>query len=336
MEKKYYNNLIVSSSPHMVSNENTQRIMGMVILALLPSLCVSTYVFGPRVLILTAVCMVSAVLFEYLWNVLMKKPQTVGDLSAALTGLLIAFNVPSNLPYYIAIIGSFIAIIIVKQLFGGLGHNLFNPAITARIVLFIAFATQMTTWPVPRTAATDAITGPTPLGILKNGGGELPSNMDLFLGTVGGSMGEVSAIALIIGGLFLIWRKVISPITPLCFIATVFIIALIAGEDPVFHILAGGVMLGAFFMATDYVTGPLTPAGQMVYGVILGVLTGIFRVFGASAEGVSYAIILSNILCPLIEKYTVPTAFGKGRYVELTKKLLVENKDTKHVAKEGR
>lgn len=303
MEKKYYNNLIVSSSPHMVSNENTQRIMGMVILALLPSLCVSTYVFGPRVLILTAVCMVSAVLFEYLWNVLMKKPQTVGDLSAALTGLLIAFNVPSNLPYYIAIIGSFIAIIIVKQLFGGLGHNLFNPAITARIVLFIAFATQMTTWPVPRTAATDAITGPTPLGILKNGGGELPSNMDLFLGTVGGSMGEVSAIALIIGGLFLIWRKVISPITPLCFIATVFIIALIAGEDPVFHILAGGVMLGAFFMATDYVTTPLLPWGKVIFGVGCGIMTMLIRLFGSYPEGVSFGILLMNILTPHIENF---------------------------------
>lgn len=303
MEKKYYNNLIVSSSPHMVSNENTQRIMGMVILALLPSLCVSTYVFGPRVLILTAVCMVSSVLFEYLWNVLMKKPQTVGDLSAALTGLLIAFNVPSNLPYYIAIIGSFIAIIIVKQLFGGLGHNLFNPAITARIVLFIAFATQMTTWPVPRTAATDAITGPTPLGILKNGGGELPSNMDLFLGTVGGSMGEVSAIALIIGGLFLIWRKVISPITPLCFIATVFIIALIAGEDPIFHILAGGVMLGAFFMATDYVTTPLLPWGKVIFGVGCGIMTMLIRLFGSYPEGVSFGILLMNILTPHIENF---------------------------------
>ena len=303
MEKKYYNKLIVSSSPHMVSNENTQRIMGMVILALLPSLCVSTYVFGPRVLILTAVCMVSSVLFEYLWNVLMKKPQTVGDLSAALTGLLIAFNVPSNLPYYIAIIGSFIAIIIVKQLFGGLGHNLFNPAITARIVLFIAFATQMTTWPVPRTAATDAITGPTPLGILKNGGGELPSNMDLFLGTVGGSMGEVSAIALIIGGLFLIWRKVISPITPLCFIATVFIIALIAGEDPVFHILAGGVMLGAFFMATDYVTTPLLPWGKVIFGVGCGIMTMLIRLFGSYPEGVSFGILLMNILTPHIENF---------------------------------
>ena len=306
MEKKYYNNLIVSSSPHAVNNEDTQRIMGMVILALIPSLCVSTYVFGPRVLILTAVCVLSSVLFEYLWNMLMKKPQTVGDLSAALTGLLIAFNVPSNLPYYIAVIGSAIAIIVVKNLFGGLGHNLFNPAITARVVLFISFATQMTTWPVPRTAATDAVTGPTPLGLLKEGGADLPSNMDMFLGTIGGSMGEVSAIALIIGGLFLIWKKVISPITPVCFIGTVFVIAFIATGDinmAIFHILAGGVMLGAFFMATDYVTTPLLPLGKVIFGVGCGIMTMLVRLFGAYPEGVSFAILLMNVLTPHIENF---------------------------------
>lgn len=306
MEKKYYNNLIVSSSPHTVNNKDTKRIMGMVILALIPSLCVSTYVFGPRVLILTAVCVLSSVLFEYLWNMLMKKPQTVGDLSAALTGLLIAFNVPSNLPYYIAVIGSAIAIIVVKNLFGGLGHNLFNPAITARVVLFISFATQMTTWPVPRTAATDAVTGPTPLGLLKEGGADLPSNMDMFLGTIGGSMGEVSAIALIIGGLFLIWKKVISPITPVCFIGTVFVIAFIATGDinmAIFHILAGGVMLGAFFMATDYVTTPLLPLGKVIFGVGCGIMTMLVRLFGAYPEGVSFAILLMNVLTPHIENF---------------------------------
>ncbi len=326
MDKKFYNNLTVSSSPHMVNNENTQRIMGMVILALLPSLCVSTYVFGVRVLILTAVCIISSVLFEYLWNVLMKKPQTVGDLSAALTGLLIAFNVPSNLPYYIAIIGSFVAIVIVKNLFGGLGHNLFNPAITARIVLFIAFATQMTTWPVPRTAATDAVTGPTPLGILKNGGGELPSNLDLFLGTVGGSMGEVSAVALLIGGLFLIWKKVISPITPLCFIATVAVIALIAGQDPIFHILAGGVFLGAFFMATDYVTTPLLPLGKVIFGVGCGLMTMLIRLFGSYPEGVSFGILLMNILTPHIDN------FCTNRLYKTKKKL---EKEAKKAEKKG-
>lgn len=305
MEKKYYNNLIVSSSPHHVNNEDTQRIMGMVIAALIPSLAVSTYVFGARVLALTAVCVIASVLMEFLWNKAMKKPQTAGDLSAALTGLLIAFNVPSNLPFYIAIIGCAIAILVVKCLFGGLGHNLFNPAITARVVLFIGFATQMTTWPVAR--SYDGTTGPTPLGILNESGAEgLPSNMDMFLGFCGGSMGEVSAVALLIGGLFLIWKKVISPITPVAFIATVFVIGFIATgslDMAIFHVLAGGVMLGAFFMATDYVTTPLLPTGKLIFGIGCGLITMLIRLFGAYPEGVSFAILLMNILTPHIDNF---------------------------------
>lgn len=315
MEKKYYNNLSVSASPHQVNNENTQKIMGLVILALMPSLIVSTYVFGARVLMLTAVCVVSSVLFEYLWNMLMKKPQTIGDLSAALTGLLIAFNVPSNLPYYIAVIGSAIAILVIKCLFGGLGKNLFNPAITARVVLFISFATQMTSFPVTRMANTDALTGPTPLGILadSSASASMPTNLDLFLGFVGGSMGEVSAAALILGGLFLIWKKVISPITPLCFIATVAVIALLAGQDPIFHVLAGGVILGAFFMATDYVTTPLLPLGKVIFGIGCGVITMLIRLFGAYPEGVSFAILLMNVMTPLIETFCTNRLFKKKK-----------------------
>lgn len=315
MEKKYYDNLSVSASPHAVNNEDTRKIMGLVIMALVPSLLVATYVFGPRVLILTAVCVTSSVLFEYLWNLSMKKPQTVGDLSAALTGLLIAFNVPSNLPYYIAVIGSAIAIIVIKSIFGGLGKNLFNPAITARVVLFISFATEMTTWPVPRTMNTDALTGPTPLGILAEPGGDvtMPSNLDLFLGFVGGSLGEVSAVALLIGGLFLIWKKVISPITPVAFIATVAVVALLAGQDPIFHILAGGVMLGAFFMATDYVTSPLLPKGKLIFGIGCGLITMLIRLFGAYPEGVSFSILLMNILTPLIDMYCTNSLFKKKK-----------------------
>ena len=315
MEKKFYDNLIVSSSPHACNNEDTQRIMGMVILALIPSLLVSTYVFGPRVLLLSAVCIVASVLFEFLWNKIMHRPQPVRDLSAALTGLLIAFNVPSNLPLYIAIIGCFIAIVIVKGLFGGLGHNLFNPAITARIILFISFATQMTTWPLPRGAeGVAATTGPTPLGLLKEGSiDQLPSNMDMFIGTIGGSMGEVSALALLIGGLFLIWKKVISPITPVCFIGTVFILALIAGQDPFFHILAGGVFLGAFFMATDYVTTPLLPLGKVIFGVGCGIMTMLVRLFGAYPEGVSFAILLMNILTPHIDNFCTNRLYKKPK-----------------------
>ena len=201
MDKKYYDNLIVSASPHLVTAMDTQKTMLMVLIALVPSLLVSTYVFGFRVLILTAVCIAASMFFEWAWNKLMKRKQTVCDLSAALTGTLIAFNLPSGLPYWIAIVGCFVAIIVVKQLFGGIGKNLVNPAITARIVLFISFATEMTTWPLPRMNQTaDVLTGPTPLGVIHEGG-QLPTNMEMFLGYIGGSMGEVSAIALIIGGI---------------------------------------------------------------------------------------------------------------------------------------
>ena len=226
MEKKTYSNLVVSSAPHIVSNVDTTRIMAMVIMALVPSFLVSVYIFGLRVISLTLVCIVSAVFFEWIWNVLMHRRQTIGDLSAALTGMLIAFNVPSGLPYWIAILGCFVAIIVVKQLFGGIGKNIANPAITARIVLFISFATEMTTWPLPRMAA-DTTSTATPLGVLAEGSGELPTNMEMFLGFIGGSMGEVSAIALLLGGLFLIWKKIISPIIPACFIGTVFVFAAI-------------------------------------------------------------------------------------------------------------
>ena len=225
--KNYYSNLAVSSAPHLVTNLDTQKTMLMVLIALVPSFAVSIYVFGWNVIVLTLVCIAASMFFEWAYNKLLHRPQTVGDLSAAVTGTLIAFNVPSNFPYWMAIIGCFVAIVIVKQLFGGIGKNFANPAITARIVLFISFATQMTTWPTPSMSTVDAATSATPLGILKEGGGELPSNMEMFLGFIGGSMGEVSAIALIIGGLFLIWKKIISPIIPACFIGTVFVIAFI-------------------------------------------------------------------------------------------------------------
>ncbi len=319
MEKKTYNNLVVSSAPHIVSNMDTSRIMMMVILALVPSLLVSVYVFGMRVLSLTAVCVVASVFFEWVWNVLMHKRQTVGDLSAVVTGVLIAFNVPSGLPYWIAIVGCFVAIIIVKQLFGGVGKNIANPAITARIVLFISFATEMTTWPLPK-MATDAVSTATPLGVLAEGG-ELPSNLEMFLGFIGGSMGEVSAIALLVGGLFLIWKKIISPIIPVAFIGTVFVFAFIyytaTGEDAlnmaVFHILAGGVMLGAFFMATDYVTTPLLPMGKVVFGIGCGLITMVIRLWGQYPEGVSFSILLMNCLTPLINNFFQKRMYGGAK-----------------------
>ena len=319
MDKKTYSNLIVSSAPHIVSPMDTSRIMLMVIIGLLPSLLVSTYVFGFRAIILSAVCVIASVGFEWVWNVLMKRPQTAGDLSAAVTGLLIAFNVPSGLPYWIAILGCFVAIIVVKQLFGGVGKNLVNPAITARVVLFISYATEMTTWTLPKMAA-DATSTATPLGVLAEGG-TLPSNMQMFLGFIGGSMGEVSAVALLLGGLFLIWKKIISPIIPACFIGTVFVFAAIyygvTGGDAlqmaVFHVLAGGVMLGAFFMATDYVTSPLLPMGKVIFGIGCGLITMIIRIWGQYPEGVSFSILLMNCLTPLINNFCEKRMYGGAK-----------------------
>ena len=319
MDKKTYSNLVVSSAPHIVSPMDTSKIMLMVIIGLLPSLLVSTYVFGFRAIILSAVCVIASVGFEWVWNVLMKRPQTAGDLSAAVTGLLIAFNVPSGLPYWIAILGCFVAIIVVKQLFGGVGKNLVNPAITARVVLFISYATEMTTWTLPRMAA-DATSTATPLGVLAEGG-TLPSNMQMFLGFIGGSMGEVSAVALLLGGLFLIWKKIISPIIPACFIGTVFVFAFIyytaTGGDAlqmaVFHVLAGGVMLGAFFMATDYVTSPLLPMGKVIFGIGCGLITMIIRIWGQYPEGVSFSILLMNCLTPLINNFAEKRMYGGAK-----------------------
>ena len=324
MDKTYYNNLAVSSAPHLVTKLDTSKTMAMVLAALVPSFCVSIYVFGARVILLTLVCVVASVGFEWLYNKLMHKRQTVGDLSAAVTGVLIAFNVPSSFPYWMAVIGCFVAIVIVKQLYGGIGRNVVNPAITARIVLFISFATEMTTWPVPRTSTIDAATSPTPLGILSEGSvADLPSNMEMFLGTIGGSMGEVSAIALLIGGLVLIWKKIISPIIPVCFVGTVFVIALlyygIAGSElgalhmAVFHVCAGGVMLGAFFMATDYVTSPIMPLGKVIMGIGCGIITMVVRLWGSYPEGVSFSILLMNIMTPLIDQLCIKLTYGGAK-----------------------
>ena len=305
MDKKFHNNLIVSSAPHIVSPSDTTRLMGTVILALVPSWIASVYIFGARVLLLTFVCIIASVIFEFLYNKLMHREQTIGDLSAALTGLLIAFNVPSSFPLWQAILGCFFAIIIVKQLYGGIGRNITNPAITARIFLFISFAANMSTWPLTKLdKVKDATTGPTPLAIYAEGNMDhLPTLKQLFLGFHGGSVGEVCALALLIGGIFLIVKKVISPIIPVAFIGTVFIFGLIATGSmhmALFHVLSGGVMLGAFFMATDYVTSPKLPLGQFIFGIGCGIITMSIRLFGSNPEGVSFAILLMNICVPLI------------------------------------
>jgi electron transport complex protein RnfD len=308
--------LIVSSSPHALDNITTSRIMMDVLIAMVPALIMSGVIFGPRAILLTIVCVVSSVVFEWGFEKITKRDNTISDLSAAVTGVLLSFNLPSNLPYWMAVLGCFVAIVIVKQLFGGIGQNFVNPAITARIVLLLSFATPMTTWPLPEQimGASDAVTGPTPLGILNMGGNvaDLPSNVDMFLGFVGGSLGETSAIALLLGGIYLVARKVIEPTIPVAFIGTVFIIALLAGEDAIFHVCAGGVMLGAFFMATDYSTSPLTTNGKIVFGIGCGLMTMIIRLFGSLPEGVSFSILLMNILTPHIDNLSRRKIYGGG------------------------
>jgi electron transport complex protein RnfD len=317
MDKKFHTNLIVSSSPHIVTESDTTRLMGTVLLALAPAWIASIYIFGIRALLLSVVCVASSVLFEYCYNAITHKKQTVGDLSAALTGLLIAFNVPASFPFWQAILGCLFAIIVVKQLFGGIGRNFANPAITARIFLFISFASNMSTWPVTRlSGATDAVTGPTPLALYAEGSkDQIPGLFQMFLGFHGGSTGEVCALALLIGGIYLIVRKVISPIIPCAFIGTVFVIGFIATGSfkwAIFHVLAGGVMLGAFFMATDYVTSPKLPLGQLIFGIGCGIITMSIRLFGSYPEGVSFSILLMNLCTPLLNNLSYKFYLKEG------------------------
>ena len=303
-----HTNLIVSSAPHVNNPVDTRSIMRDVVIALCPALLVSIYVFGARALIMTAVCVAACVIFEGATRKLLNRPQTIGDWSAVVTGVILAFNLPVTLPIWMAIIGCFVAIVIVKQVFGGLGENFANPAIVGRIVLFIGFATPMTNWAVTsrmssviRENAADAVTGATPLGLLASGK-PVPSNLDMFLGTINGSMGEIYAIALLIGGCYLLWRKVITWEIPVAFLGSMVVMAVLMHQDPVFHIFAGGAMLGSIFMATDYVTSPITGKGKIIFGIGCGVLTMLIRVFGSYPEGVSFAILLMNIMTPHIDR----------------------------------
>jgi len=303
-------NLIVSSAPHVVSPVNTSRIMLDVLIALVPAVAMATFVFGMRAPLLTAVCAAASVFFEYAVEKILKRDVTIGDLSAAVTGVILSLNLPANLPFWMAVVGCFIAIVIVKQLFGGMGQNFANPAITARVAMFIGFATAMTTWPLPVAQQTaDAITGATPLALFAKGL-EVPSNSAMFFGTVGGAMGETSALALLIGGAYLLYKKVIEPTIPACFIGTVAVMAILTGNDPIFHVCAGGVMLGAIFMATDYVTSPITTKGKVIFGIGCGLLTMIIRLYASYPEGVSFAILIMNILTPHIDNLTIPALNG--------------------------
>lgn len=305
----------------------TSRIMQLVVIALLPATLFGIWNFGFHALLVVLVTVISSVFFEWLYDRLMHKKSTITDFSAVVTGLLLALNMPPQIPLWMPVLGSAFAIIVVKQLFGGLGQNFMNPALGARCFLMISFAGKMTSF------TYDGVTGATPLAIIKNGdkatavadllaSGDgktqvATSVLKMFLGTIGGTIGETSALALLIGAAYLLIKKVITWRIPVCYIGIFAIFALIFGGrgfDLTYlaaEICGGGLMLGAFFMATDYVTSPITPKGQIVFGVLLGVLTGIFRIFGASAEGVSYAIIICNLLVPLIEKVTIPVPFGK-------------------------
>ncbi len=296
--------LTVSPSPHINSSATTRGIMLHVLIALMPALGVSVWVFGIRALILTLWTVVCSVGFEALCCKLRKRPLTVGDLSAAVTGVLLAFNLPSTLPLWEAAIGAFVSIAVVKQLFGGLGQNFANPAIVGRIVLMLSFTADMTHWVKPFDSGVDAVTSATPL-VTKEG-----AYLDLFLGRCGGCLGEVSAAALLVGFIYLLIVKVITPHATLGFVGTVFLFSLIAGEDPVFQILAGGVMLGAVFMATDYVTTPITPLGKIIFGVGCGIITCVIRFYANYAEGVSFSILIMNILTPYIDRFTETKPLG--------------------------
>jgi len=327
------NNILnVSPSPHQQSPETTRKLMYGVVIALLPALAASIYFFGIGAIIVTLTSVISCVAIEYLiQRFIFKVKPSISDGSAVVTGLLLAFNVPSNLPVHLIVIGALIAIGVAKMTFGGLGNNPFNPALVGRVFLLISFPVQMTSWPVPtgfKTGYADAVTGATPLGLLSEGvkNGEavsaimdkIPSHMQLFYGRMGGSMGEVAALALIIGGIYLVWKKIITWHIPVSVLLTV---ALFTGilwladptkfADPLFHLLTGGLMLGAIYMATDYVTSPMTSKGMIIYGIGIGVITVLIRTWGAYPEGVSFAILIMNAVVPLLNMYIKPRRFGK-------------------------
>jgi electron transport complex protein RnfD len=321
MESKKYENLTVSSSPHIFTSMDTKHTMMNVLIALIPAFCASTYIFGLRVISLTVVCVAACVFFEWGYEKLLKRPVTVQDLSACVTGVILAFNLPANFPYWMAIIGCFTAIVIVKQLFGGLGRNIANPAIVARIVLLLSFTSYMTTWPVTRLSDTDAATGATPLA-LAEAGEKVPDNLTMFLGNIGGAMGEVCTLALLIGGIYLIVRKIISPIIPGFFLGTIFVFSLIyygvTGNGDVlsmsiFQVCAGGAVFGAFFCATDYVTSPIMTKARIIYAIGCGCVTMVIRLWGGYPEGVSFAILFMNVLTPLIDRSAVKSFYGGGR-----------------------
>lgn len=308
--------LIAGSSPHIRSNENIQKIMCDVIIALIPAAAASVYFFGLRAALLILVTVAACVLSEYIWRLIVKKENTIVDLSAVVTGILLAFNLSPEVPLWIAAIGGIFAIVIVKQLFGGLGHNFVNPALAARAFLMASWPVQMTSFKIP---GVEAVSSATPLALVKNGSeavGGLPGLTDLFIGNIGGCIGETSTLALLIGAAYLLVRRVITFETPVAFIGTVGLMTWILGGDKpftgdfIYHVLAGGLVLGAFFMATDYTTSPVTFKGRIIMGVGCGLLTSAIRLYGGYPEGVSYSILLMNLVVPMIDRFIIPKSFG--------------------------
>ena len=301
------NKLIVTAAPHITIADSTQKIMQRVCIALVPTLIASVFIFGINSLILTAVTVAACVFFEWAYCKLMGREIPIADFSAVVTGMLLAFNLPATLPWWMAIVGAFIAIVIVKQLFGGLGYNFANPAIVARIALAVGFASRMANYPKPANGI-DALASATPLAVSGQlGAGEY---VTLLLGNHGGVLGETCAITILLGGIYLIVTKVISPMIPVTYLATVAVLSVCFGLDPIVQLLSGGLMLGAFFMATDYVTSPTTDKGKLIFGIGLGFITMMIRKFGTMNEGVSFAILLMNLLVPYIDVLTRQDKLG--------------------------
>ncbi len=307
--------LLVSSSPHVHCGMNTRDVMRDVIIALIPALLASVWLFGFRALAVEIVCVGAAIAAEYLSRRVMKRPQTVGDLSAIVTGLLLAFNLPSTIPLWQAAFGSVVAIVVAKQMFGGLGQNFVNPALVGRIVLMGSFPGEMNNWEVPFAwlGKADAVSSATPLALMGEDPETPVSLLDLLFGLRGGSLGETCVVALLLGGLYLVIRRVISPLIPLIYVGTVFVLTWLLGANAPAHILSGGLMLGAVFMATDYATCPINRSGKVIYAIGCGLLTVLIRLYGSLPEGVSFAIVIMNILTPLIERVARPRPFGEKR-----------------------
>lgn len=319
MTSENENKIIVTSSPHFHTSKTVRGIMADVIISLVPAIIASVVLFGYRSLLIEFVCVACCVLFEYISRLIMKRDVTVGDLSAVVTGILLALNMPVSIPLWMCVIGSFAAIVVAKQFFGGIGQNFVNPAITGRIVMLVSFSSAMTKWTAPLVWRTgvDAETTATPLSVLKHFTGDtsaLPTLKEMFFGIRGGTIGETCAAALILGGIYLAARKIIKPVIPLCYIGTVAVIMLIAGKGSLtyvaYEILSGGLLLGAIFMATDYSTSPITTKGKIIYAVGCGIVTSVIRLFGNLPEGVSYSILLMNILVPHIDSLTITKPFG--------------------------